>query len=49
MSLTTLAITAAETHGEPTIPAWGVGGLALGILLTLLVLLIIFGGGREHS
>jgi hypothetical protein len=50
MSLTTLAVTLAETgHDEPTIHPYVIGGGALGILITLLLLLLIFGGGREHS
>lgn len=50
MSLTSLAITAAESgHGEPAIPALAVGGIALGILLSLLLILFVLGGGREHS
>ena len=50
MSLTSLAITAAESgHGEPAVEPVVVGALALGILLSLLLILFIFGGGREHS
>jgi len=41
---------AAETHEEVSAAvSWGVGGLALGILLFLLGALLVFGGGREHS
>lgn len=40
---------AEEAHGEPAVSPWVIGGLALGILLALLVALIAFGGGREHS
>jgi hypothetical protein len=29
--------------------SWGIGALALAILLGLLVALIAFGAGREHS
>lgn len=51
MSLSSLAITAAESghHADPTIPAWGIGAIALGFLLSLMVVLLMFGGGREHS
>lgn len=50
MSLSTLAILAAETTGqEPAVPAWAVGAVALGILLVLLLALVGFAGGREHS
>jgi hypothetical protein len=38
-----------ESHGEPPVPAWVVGASALGILLLLLIALVAFGGGREHS
>ena len=46
-----LASVAAETgeHSEPAVPAWAIGAIALGILLALLVGLVAFGGGREHS
>jgi hypothetical protein len=42
---------AAETgeHSDPAVPAWVVGLIALGILLSLLAGLVAFGGGREHS
>jgi len=42
-------LAAAAEHGEPAISPYAVGAIALGILLTLLVVLIAFGGGREHS
>ena len=50
-SLLTQAVTlAAESHEEVnTALSWGVGALALGILLALLGALVAFGGGREHS
>ena len=43
------ALTLAAETAEPTIHPYAVGGLALAILLGLLVALIAFGGGREHS
>ena len=49
MSLSALSIIAAESHGEPAIHPYLVGALALAILLGLLLALISFGGGREHS
>lgn len=51
MSLTTVAVLAAEaeTHSEPAVSPWVVGGIALGILLAMMVALVAFGGGREHS
>ena len=44
-----LSRAAEESHGDPAVPAWVVGGGALAILLLLLVVLVAFGGGREHS
>ena len=50
MSLTSLITAAAETHGsEPAIHPYAVGAIALGLLLSLLVALLAFGKGREHS
>ncbi len=40
---------ASEEHHEQVINPWYVGALALGILLAMLLALIAFGGGREHS
>ena len=36
-------------HGEPAVPAYAVGGIALALLLVLVLAVISFGGGREHS
>jgi hypothetical protein len=53
MSLSQISVlltrAAEESHGDPAVPAWVVGGGALAILLLLLVVLVAFGGGREHS
>lgn len=55
MSLSTLpsllvAVAAeSEAQSDPAIPAWGVGLIALLILVGLLAGLVAFGGGREHS
>jgi hypothetical protein len=50
ISQTALAlIQAAEENGEPAINPWFVGGGALAILLLLLLGVVWFGGGREHS
>ncbi len=51
MSLSSAALRAAETTspGEPALHPYVVGGLALGILLLLLVALLMFGAGRDHS
>ena len=44
-----LLIQAAEEHHEQVINPWIVGAVALGILLAMMVALVAFGGGREHS
>jgi hypothetical protein len=44
----TLAAESAE-HGDPAISPFAVGGIALGLLLLLLLGVVSFGGGREHS
>jgi hypothetical protein len=49
MSLSPLVTTAAETHRDLGLPAEAVGAITLAILLGLLAILLIFGGGREHS
>lgn len=50
ISLTALAVVqAAEEHGEPAVNPWFIGGGALAILLFLLLGLVLFGGGRDHS
>jgi len=46
MSLTPL-IVALEAEGSSH--KWEVGGTVLGILLFLILCLVMFGGGREHS
>jgi len=46
MSLTPL-IVALEAEGPSH--KWEVGGSVLGILLILILFLVMFGGGREHS
>ena len=49
MSLTSLTIVAAEaSHGEQ-IPPVLVGAIVFGILAALIVVLLMFGAGREHS
>ncbi|HEU4512689.1 MAG TPA: hypothetical protein VFR87_06250 [Nocardioidaceae bacterium] len=50
MLLSSLIKAAAETHGgEPAIHPYWIGAIALGLLLSLLVALLAFGKGREHS
>lgn len=53
MSLSQIAVlltrVAEESHEEPAVDPWFVGGAALAILLMMLIALVAFGGGREHS
>lgn len=50
ISQTALAVLqAADEHGEPAVNPWVVGGGALAILLLMLLGLVWFGGGRDHS
>ncbi|WP_188113389.1 hypothetical protein [Nocardioides humilatus] len=50
ISLTALTlIQAAEEHGEPAVNPWFIGGGMLALLLFLLLALVWFGGGRDHS
>jgi len=45
-----LAAVAAEAHEEVSQSLnWTIGGTVLGILLLLMLALVVFGGGREHS
>ena len=43
------AVAAASEQAEPAIHPYAVGGSALAVLLVLLLALVSFGGGREHS
>ena len=43
------AITLASETSEPAIHPYAVGAIALGVLLLMLLALLTFGGGREHS
>jgi hypothetical protein len=47
MSLVAMAAVAAEGHEK--VNHWLIGGIVLAILLTALLVLIAFGGGREHT
>ena len=47
--LTSLITAAEETHGSAAIPPVVVGAVTLAILLVLLVAILMFGKGREHS
>ena len=49
MVLTSLITAAAETSSAGGISPYAVGGIALGLLLVLMVGLLMFGKGREHS
>ena len=50
MSLSALtALTAQTAQAGPSINPYAVGGIALGLLLALLLALLAFGAGREHS
>lgn len=49
MSLNALTLLAAESHDAPAIHPYLVGAITLAILLGLLMALVAFGGGREHS
>ena len=50
MLLSPLTTAAEQTHrAELAVSPYAVGGFALGILLVLLVGLLVFGKGREHS
>ena len=47
-TVVTLAAESAE-HGEPLVHPYVVGVIALALLLALLLAVVSFGGGREHS
>ena len=47
--LSTVITLAAEAEAEPAINPYAVGGIALALLLVLLLAVVSFGGGREHS
>jgi hypothetical protein len=47
--LSTVITLAAEAESEPAVSPYVIGGIALAILLVLLMAVISFGGGREHS
>ena len=47
--ITTAVLRASEEAGESAVAPWVIGAITLGILLALLIGLVAFGGGREHS
>ncbi|HWJ67683.1 MAG TPA: hypothetical protein VNT31_13490 [Nocardioides sp.] len=44
-----VVLSAVEEHGEPAVNPWLIGGGTLAFLLLLLLGLVWFGGGRDHS
>ena len=44
-----VAFAAEAEHSSGGLNPWVVGGITLAILLALLVALLMFGAGREHS
>jgi acyl dehydratase len=49
MLSTAITLAAETSHGEPAIHPYAVGAIALGLLLLMLLALVAFAGGREHS
>jgi hypothetical protein len=52
MSISAAALALSESvaeKGDPPIGHYTVGAIALGILIVLMLILLAFGGGREHS
>ncbi len=50
ISQTALAVLqAAEEHGEPAVNPWFIGGAVLLVLILMLLAVVSFGGGRDHS
>ena len=48
--LNTLTVLAAEAeHGDPAVSPYIIGGVTLVLLMVLLLAVVSFGGGREHS
>ncbi|MBD3925553.1 hypothetical protein IEZ26_13030 [Nocardioides cavernae] len=47
--LSTVITLAAEAESEPAVHPYVVGAIVLGLLLVLLLAVVSFGGGREHS
>ena len=47
--LLVMGVAAEASHGDPAISPYAVGAITFGILAALLVVLLMFGAGREHS
>jgi hypothetical protein len=47
--LSTVITLAAEAESEPAVHPYVIGGVTLVLLLVLLLAVVSFGGGREHS
>lgn len=47
--ISTLLVQAAEEHHEQVINPWIVGAIAFSLLVGMMLALVAFGGGREHS
>lgn len=48
-TVTPSAVLAASDNGVGELSPYAVGGIALGILLLAVIILLSFAGGREHS
>jgi hypothetical protein len=49
MANTLIFLTESAGHESGGISPYAVGGIALGLLLLILLAVVAFGGGREHS
>lgn len=49
ISLSALAVVSAAEESEAAVNPWLIGGATLAFLMFLLIALIAFGGGRDHS
>ncbi len=47
--ITTAVLRASEEAGAPAVAPWVIGAVTLAILMAMLIGLVAFGGGREHS
>ena len=49
MANTLILLAESAGHESEGVNPWVIGGVALGVLLLLLLAVVAFGGGREHS